>query len=154
MGEKGALPPLMGHAHLAHKTPHRAVIVSASATFLPLALLTLFKFSPPDIYGLLGTLATFGFLIAYILVSVAAPLFLRRLGRLTAYNLAVSLAALAALSVALLGTLYPIPAAPYSLLPYIFLLILLAGIGWSLVLNSGRLRFVDEKRSDLDLIPE
>ena len=36
-----------------------------------------------EIYGLIGTLATFGFVTAYILVSAAAPLYLRSLGRLT-----------------------------------------------------------------------
>jgi amino acid transporter len=154
MGEKGALPSLLGNAHADHKTPHRAVIVSAAATILPLGLLTVFKFSSLDIYGLLGTLATFGFLTAYILVSIAAPLFLRRIGRLTAYDAGVSLAALLGMSVALMGSLYPIPAAPYSWLPYIYLAIVLAGTVWSLILNSGQLKFVEGTGSELDLVSE
>jgi amino acid transporter len=154
MGEKGALPSLLGRAHSDHQTPHCAVIVSAAATILPLGTLTLFQFSAPDIYGLLGTLATFGFLIAYILVSIAAPLFLYRRGRLTPFDAVISLAALIGLAVAFLGSLYPVPAAPYSLLPYIFLAMLLAGIGWSLALNPGRLTFREEKRTNLDFVAD
>jgi len=153
MGEKGALPSLLGQAHATHKTPHCAVIVSGLATFVPLALLTLLHISPLDIYGLLGTLATFGFLIAYLLVSIAAPMFLRRNGRLTAYDAAVSVAALCALGGALLGSLYPIPAAPYTLLPYIFLVVLFVGVSCSLVLNSGSVKFV-ESGAELGLVGE
>ncbi len=154
MGEKRALPNWLGNAHANHQTPHCAVIASAVATFVPLAALTLFHFRSLDIYGLLGTLATFGFLTAYILVSIAAPMFLRRQKRLTTYDAGISVAAVIAMAIALAGSLYPAPSAPYSRLPYIFVAIVLAGTAWSLALNSGTLRFADDSEAKMDLVPE
>ena len=43
-----------------------------------------------DIYGLVGALSTRGFVTAYILVSLAAPFYLRSLGRLTPTAVVIS----------------------------------------------------------------
>ena len=86
-----------------------------------------------DIYGLLGTLATFGFVTAYILVCAAAPLYLRAQGRLTLQAIAISALAILAMLFALLGNLYPVPEAPFSYLPYLYAALLLAGFGWSMM---------------------
>jgi amino acid transporter len=141
MGEKGAIHARMGAAHASHQTPHRAVLVGGIAVFLPLGLLTLSGISAFEVYGLTGTLATFGFLTAYVLISIAAPMFLRARGRLTPKDTFISVLALLAMAVALLGSLYPVPPAPYSYLPYIYLVLLLSGVTWSLVLNAGKLVF-------------
>ncbi len=84
-----------------------------------------------SIYGLAGTLATFGFVTTYILVSVAAPMYLQSLGRLTPQAIGISVWAVVAMAVALLGNLYPVPPAPYSILPYIYAGLLLGGFAWS-----------------------
>ena len=73
MGRHGALHSVLGEAHEQNQTPHRAVLLSSIAAFLPAAIMTLRGVSLFDIYGLVGTLATFGFVTAYILVSLAAP---------------------------------------------------------------------------------
>jgi amino acid transporter len=139
MGQKGALHSLLGEAHTSNKTPHRAVAVSGVATLLPLGVMIVTGVSPFDVYGLLGTLATFGFLTAYMLVSVAAPIFLRNEGRLTSRDVFVSALALMAMGLALVGNVYPAPPAPYAFLPYIYLGLLVFGLSWSMVMNS---RFV------------
>jgi hypothetical protein len=89
-----------------------------------------------DIYGLIGTLATFGFVTAYILVSAAAPLFLRSRGRLTPQAVGISVLAILAMGAALLGNLYPVPAAPYSYLPYLYAALLLTGFAWSTIWSA------------------
>jgi amino acid transporter len=153
MGQKGALHALFGKAHTSNQTPHRAVAVSGFMTFLPLGILTWIGLSAADIYGLLGTLATFGFLTAYILVSIAAPVFLHAQGHLTFRGAAVSLLALIALALALVGNVYPAPPPPYSYLPYIYLTLLLAGLAWSTVLNS-RSTPSAELGNDLDAVAD
>jgi hypothetical protein len=40
-------------------------------------------------------------------------------------------AAVVAILLALAGTLYPVPAAPYNRLPYIYLVVLAVGLIWS-----------------------
>jgi amino acid transporter len=131
MGRHGALHSMLGETHEANQTPHRAVLLSSIAAFLPAGIMTLRGVNLFDIFGLVGTLATFGFLTAYILVSAAAPLYLRSQGRLTKQAIAISVLAVLTMGAALLGSLYPVPSAPYSLLPYLYLGLLLTGFAWS-----------------------
>jgi amino acid transporter len=133
MGRNGALPAVLGHAHEKNQTPHRAVLLGSIAAFLPAGIMTLAGFSVFDIYGLVGTLATFGFLTAYILVSAAAPLYLRAQGRLTRQAIGISILAVLAMGAALLGSVYPVPPAPYSFLPYLYAVLLFGGFVCSMI---------------------
>ena len=131
MGRHGALHSIVGEAHAENQTPHRAVLLTTAAAFLPAAIMAMRGMNMFDIYGLAGTVATLGFVTAYILVSAAVPLYLRSQGRLTAGAISISVLAILAMGAALLGNLYPVPPAPYSLLPYLYAALLLAGFGWS-----------------------
>ena len=133
MGRQGALHAVLGEAHAENQTPHRAVLLSSVAAFVPAGIMTLRKVNLFDIYGLTGTLATFGFVTVYILVCAAAPLYLRAQGRLTPRALGISILAVLAMGTALLGSLYPVPAAPYSILPYLYVGLLLGGFAWSMI---------------------
>jgi amino acid transporter len=154
MGQKGALHALLGKAHGTNQTPHRAAAVSGIAAFLPLGALIVAGTSRLDIYGLLGTLATFGFLTVYMLICVAAPMFLRTEGRLTIGAIAIAAIALLAMAVVLVGSIYPAPAAPYSYLPYIYLGLLLVGLAWSVLLNAKGERPSEQMGGDLDVVAE
>jgi amino acid transporter len=153
MGQKGALHALLGRAHTTNQTPHRAVAISGLAAFLPLGLLTWLGVGALDVYGLLGTIATFGFLTAYMLVSIAAPIFLHAQGRLAFRDVVISGVALLAMGMAFVGSIYPLPAPPYSYLPYIYLALLLGGLTWSVVLNA-RNPFPGKLETDLDAVAE
>jgi amino acid transporter len=131
MGRSGALHAVLGETHSNNQTPHRAVLLSSVAAFVPAVIMTLRGVNLFDIYGLIGTLATFGFVTAYILVSAAAPLYLRSLGRLTPQAIAISVLAVLAMSAALLGNLYPVPEGPYAFLPYLYAGLLFAGFACS-----------------------
>jgi len=136
MGRHGALHSVLGEAHEKNQTPHRAVLLSSIAALLPPAVLAFRGLNPFDIYGLIGTVATFGFVTAYILVCAAAPLYLRSRGRLTPQAVGISGLAIFAMGAALLGSLYPVPDVPYSYLPYIYAALLLAGFAWSTVWSA------------------
>jgi len=131
MGRHGALHSVFGEAHAENQTPHRAVLVTSIAAFLPAAIMAMRGMGMFDIYGLAGTVATLGFVTAYILVSAAVPMYLRSQGRLTPAAVSISILAIVAMGAALLGNLYPVPPAPYSLLPYLYVALLLAGFAWS-----------------------
>lgn len=154
MAQKGAIHSLLGEAHSSNQTPHRAVVVSGAAVFLPLALLIFRGFSVTDIYGLIATLATFGFLTAYTLVCLAAPMFLKAKGRLTVRDLVISGLALIAMGMAFMGNVYPVPPPPYTYLSYIYLGLLLAGVGWSLISNSRSVAFSERLSRDLDAVAD
>ena len=154
MGRNGALHSELGEAHEQNCTPHRAVLLSSIAAFVPAGIMTLRGISLFDIYGLLGTLATFGFVTAYILVSAAAPLYLRSKGLLTKRAIGISVLAVAAMGAALLGSLYPVPAAPYSLLPYFYVALLLGGFAWSTFWSARPLSFAPAIPRDLAALSE
>src|SRR3984885_7223067 len=144
MGRHGALHSMLGEAHGENQTPHRAVLLCSVAAFLPAAVMTLLGMGLFQIYGLIGTVSTFGFVTAYILVSAAAPLFLRAQGRLTPQAMVISVLAILAMGAALLGNLYPVPDAPYSYLPYLYAVLLLTGFAWSTIWSARTPAFVTQ----------
>lgn len=83
LARDGVLPRSLGRTHPRFRTPHVAVLVTApiaaALAVLPLAA----GMSAGTALVALLTLATCGFLTAYLLVCAAAPLFLRRIGELT-----------------------------------------------------------------------
>jgi amino acid transporter len=93
MRRHGALHSVLGDAHAENQTPQRAVLLGSIAAFLPVAIMTMRGVSLFDIFGLVGTLATFGFVTAYVLVSASAPLFPRSLCCLTAQSIGISVLA-------------------------------------------------------------
>ena len=131
MGRHGALHAELGEAHEENQTPHRAVLLTSFAAFVPAVVMILRGMNLLDIFGLIGTLSTFGFVTVYILVSAAAPLYLRSQERLTPQAIGISVLAILAMGVALLGNVYPVPEAPYSYLPSIYGVLLLSGFVWS-----------------------
>ncbi len=122
--------------HARNRTPSRAVIITGIAAVLPVAVLASRGASGLDVYGWLGALATYGFIVAYALVCVALPRYLRQHGAFKSGAQIVPWLAAAAMLLALVGNLYPVPEGPYGKLPYIYLAYLIAGTG----MVSGRAR--------------
>lgn len=90
-----------------------------------------------DSQGYFGTISTYGFLLVYILVSIAAPVYLYRLKKLQVKDVVFSVLGVAFMILPVLGTvgipgstLFPAPEAPYNSFPYLFLLYIAAGCGW------------------------
>src|ERR1700688_4657158 len=107
--------------------------ITAIAAVLPVAVLAARGASGLDAYGWLGSLATYGFIVAYALVCGALPRYLRQHGAFPAGAQIVPGLAAAAMLLALVGNLYPVPEGPYGKLPYIYLAYLIAGLGWFMV---------------------
>jgi amino acid transporter len=121
-----------------HETPGRAIVVSGITAVLPVAVLALRGAGGLDVYGWLGSLATYGFIVTYALVCFALPRYLREHTGLTAGAPIVSAFAGLAMLLALAGNLYPVPEGPYGKLPYIYLAYLAVGLVWFLA--GGRSR--------------
>ena len=119
--------------HADNHTPGRAVIVTGIAAVGPVAVLAARGASGLDVYGWLGSLATYGFIVAYALVCGALPRNLRQHGALNRGARIIPGLAAAAMLLALVGNLYPVPEGPYGKLPYIYLAYLIAGLGWFMV---------------------
>lgn len=128
MAHDGLVPAHLGRAHAKNETPHFAVLAVGLAVLLLSSGLAAHGASGADIYGWMGSLAVYGFITVYFLIAAALPTYLRRPAQLTPAALTLSIAAALAMLLAMAGTLYPIPPAPYNHLPYIYLAYLATGL--------------------------
>ncbi len=152
MGRHGILPALSGQVHPYNETPYIAVTVSALIVFLVPTVMSAFGLAVLDIYGYLGTIATFGFLLVYILVSAAAAVYLYQEGQLRQRDLLLSGFAILFMLVPTISSVYPAPAAPYNLLPYLFLALMAIGGAWFGLLRVSAPQAIEQMARELELI--
>ena len=130
LAQQGDLPAALAIVD-GRSRPIVSVALSAcTILLLSIALASIAK--PLDIYDWLGTFGTFGCVIAYAMVCIAAPLYLHRGGRLRPLHLATAIGALGLLGFVLYGSVYPVPAWPLNILPWLFAGLLAAGTLYSL----------------------
>ncbi|WP_427159981.1 APC family permease [Aliinostoc sp. HNIBRCY26] len=159
MARHGLFHTSLGKAHGANLTPHTAIALCSLITFIIPATLNLLGIKPFVILGYTGTICTYGFLLVYILVSIAAPVYLHRLGKLRSLDLAFSVLAVLFMMIPIIGTLgipgsdlFPVPPAPYNIFPYLFLLYLLAGFGWFMIQRLRYPKMVKKLEHSIDAI--
>jgi amino acid transporter len=130
MAHNGLAHGSLRATHVRNQTPSRAVVITGIAAVLPVAILAAHGASGLDVYGWMGSLATYGFIVAYALVCVALPKYLRDQGVYRSGAQIIPFLAGLAMLLALIGNLYPVPEGPYGKLPYIYLAYLAAGLLW------------------------
>jgi amino acid transporter len=144
MAHNGLAHNSLGNTHARNQTPSRAVVITGVAALLPVAVLAAHGASGLDVYGWLGSLATYGFIVAYALVCLALPRYLRSHGAFSPGEQIVPVLAGLAMLLALVGNFYPVPEGPYGKLPYVYLAYLTAGLLWFLIRNRRKAAaFVD-----------
>jgi amino acid transporter len=159
MSRHGIFHGFLGQAHGRNETPHVAVTLISLLSFLvPTILSMAANIALLDGYGYFGTIATYGFLVAYILISIAAPVYLAREHQLRFKDILYSVLSVAFMAIPVLGSfglpgetsLFPIPPAPYNVFPYWFLLYLAIGAGWFLVLRSRSPHVIRQMEEDIE----
>ncbi|MBD2295520.1 APC family permease [Anabaena sphaerica FACHB-251] len=140
MARHGLFHASLGNAHAANRTPHVAVTMCSLLTFLIPAVMSLFHIKLFECMGYLGSICSYGFLTVYILISVAAPVYLYKIKKIRPIDVVFSVLAVAFMMLPILGSvglpgssLFPVPEAPYNTFPYLFLMYLLASCGWFLM---------------------
>jgi amino acid transporter len=128
MGRHDFFYRVTSSAHEKHGTPHVAlgvmtVIMFVVVTFCKYA----FKWEVLDVFNNAGTMGAFGFLGAYFLISLAAPMYLKKRNELRPKDVALCVAALVLMIIPAVGSVYPVPPAPVSYFPYVFLVYLFFG---------------------------
>jgi amino acid transporter len=152
MGRHGVFHEKLGLAHGKNETPHHAVTVCALITFAFAAVFGWFGLGVLDIFNDFSTIATFGFLIVYILVSVAAPVYLKSLGALKATNIVISIISILLMLMPLIAAVYPVPTPPADKFPIYFGVYLLVGIAWFAWLRFKSSHVMETMRSDLESV--
>lgn len=135
MGRHGFLHKRMHSVHETNKTPHVAIAVYGGMILSVPVILHAAGTSPLTIFGDAGTLAAFGFLLAYFMITFAAPVYLRKLGELLGRHVLVAVLAVVCLLVPTVGSFYPTPPPPINLFPFLFLGYMLLGGGWLYLTN-------------------
>jgi amino acid transporter len=130
MAHNGIAHESLRATHSRNETPHRAVLITGIAAVLPVVILALRGANGLDVYGWMGSLATYGFIVAYGLVSIALPRYLRDHGVVHPVTRVIPALAFVAMLLALAGNLYPVPPGPYGKLPYVYLAYLAVGMVW------------------------
>jgi len=124
----------MGMVHKTHQTPHLAVFLSVAIVLV--ATLALIPAGFLNAFGWTGTIASFGFVIVYLGMCIAAPLEMRKTGDMKIINVLIGLAGVALMAFVIWGSVYPIPAYPFNILPYLFLGYMVIGAIWFAVLKA------------------
>ncbi|WP_261403707.1 APC family permease [Chenggangzhangella methanolivorans] len=150
MARHGLFFEALGEAHETNRTPHVAVAVAALITFAAPTAGLAFGISAFDAQGHFGTLCSFGFISVYLLITLAAPLYLRSIGQLSWRAVAYSAGGLAFMALPLLGTfglpgseLFPPIDWPNTLLAGAFFAYMLVGVAWLLVERIRRPQMIE-----------
>jgi amino acid transporter len=136
MGRHNIFHASLGNAHATNETPHHSV---TTCSIIMLAVCVAMQFGGigvMDIYNYTGTLATFGFLVVYLLISIAAPVYLYTIKALKPWNIVVSLLSIAFVALPIIGSVVPLPDPPMDKLPFYFLGFLVVGILWFVWVRS------------------
>ena len=123
----------MGMVHEKHKTPYVAVTLGTVLNFVVCAVF--YTHSETDLLGWFGTIASFGFIIVYLLCSIAAPVLLRQTGEAKVFDYVMGAVGTVLMALSVVGSVYPVPAAPYNYFPYGFVAYMVIGAIWFGVLK-------------------
>jgi len=135
LARHGLLPRKIGLVHHLHGSPF--VAVNSAIIFVAILMFSFAAFGVPvkNLFDYFATIGAFGALFSYVLVSVAAPVYLFRRKELTAGSVLVAVLSVGLLSVPVTGSLYPVPSWPLNLIPYIFLALIFSGVARLLFLK-------------------
>jgi amino acid transporter len=149
MGRLGILHSRLGRAHPANETPHHSATLSALLVFIGPAVLVGAKLPLLDIFNDLSTVATYGFLVAYALISLAALAYVRSLGKMRVGHVVISAISILFILPAIISAVYPVPAPPFNRLPYFFIGYLALGWIWFAIRRKRSRRLVEGINRDL-----
>jgi amino acid transporter len=130
MGRHDFFPKSTSSVHKVHQTPHVALAVMGVLMFGICAVCKLKTFGMEvlDIFNDAGTMGAFGFLGAYFLVTIAAPVFLKKRGQMKVMDVVFCGAGVLLMLIPAIGSVYPVPAPPQNYYPYVFLGYIMVGV--------------------------
>ena len=123
-----------------HQTPTFAIAVQQSIGIVAILLVGLLL-APGEIFSFLGTMATLAVIVLYVMANFALTAYIRREHRddysVWKHLVVPGIGTLALLPV-LWTTVYPYPAWPINIVPYLFVAVLLVGAGYMIWLERRR----------------
>jgi amino acid transporter len=127
MGKHQFFPEGASVAHPIHSTPHVALLFMASIMYAVVTICSAGGMAVLDEFNDAGTMGAFGFLGAYIMITIAAPVFLKKRGEMKTQHVVLCVVTMLLMLIPAVGSVYPVPSAPVNAFPYIFGFYLLIG---------------------------
>ncbi len=148
MGKYQFLHRSMGLVHDTHRTPHRAILLCG---FIVAAMgLALLPAGFLDAFGYAGTLASFGFVVAYFGLCLVVPVDLKKTQEMKSRHVIVALVGAALMLFVVVGSVYPVPAYPYNILPYLFFAYMTVGAIWFAMLKAKSPQTLESIQHDME----
>ena len=151
MSQAGTLPSALGKIHPVHKTPYIAVHVEQIFQIVSFGLVGII-FGASQIFGFLGTITTLAVIVLYIMANIALTAYVRR-EHPEDFNILrhviVPLVGTVLLIPVLYVTVYPVPAYPFNLTPYVFIALMVIGFVVMLIIAARRPEALDQESSML-----
>jgi amino acid transporter len=148
MGKYQFLHGSMGLVHKQHQTPHMAVLLSGALVLV--ATLAVIPLGFLNAFGYTGTLASFGFVLVYLAMCIVAPLDLKKTGDMKAQHVIMAIAGVALMAFVIYGSVYPVPAYPFNILPYLFLAYMVIGAVWFAILKAKSPQILASIQHDME----
>ena len=127
-GRDGLLPAPVAKLNARHNAPVTAIGVIVIVTIISIIGFAIANVTGSNVFGYLGTIGVLSLLLVYLVTQVAAIVLFRRNRRWRALQFIIPIVAIALLGYALYANVYPIPAAPYNVFPYLVLAWIVIGI--------------------------
>lgn len=141
MGKEGVVPERFGRTHDTHLTPHRVLLIAGPAAIILDIILLAFGVHPMDIVVWVDTYGTYGYMVAYALVAIACVVYVRREKMRSALVTVCATVAVVAMAYVFFANVWPVPAFPLNVIPYLFLL--------TMILALTRFVYLKQKRPDV-----
>jgi amino acid transporter len=146
VAKSGLFPRALAAIEPRHNTPHVAVtLVTVVVVSIAAASLAAGVF-PIDVFNNCGTLSAFGFIVIYAAISIAATLYVKRIGAMRWTDVAISALAVVLLGVPAVSLVYSVPAPPQRWFGYYFAGFMAVGWLWFSRAASARA----QRRTDDD----
>lgn len=121
LGRDNAIPRVLSRVHAKHGTPYVAVH-TIGVLMVVFYLIIGLSVGASNFYAYFGTIGTFTLLVAYLLINVSTIRYFsihRQHGYSVVRHLIVPILGFLALLWPVYGNIYPVPAFPFNLFPYI-----------------------------------
>jgi len=148
LGRDGFFDKRLGRAHPRHASPYVALAVVMVLAFA----VNLILIAQPGtaVFGWLGTIGVLALLLVYLATQVSAIRLFASIGRWRGLHFVVPALAIVLLGYTLYSNVYPVPAPPMNIFPYLVVAWIVVGVV-VVIANPARVRSVGEKLAGDDL---
>lgn len=123
MGKEGVVDSRLGWTHEEFQTPHRALLIAGGAVVLVPTIFYLLGVDPISVLVWVNTFGTYGYMVAYGVIAIAALVYVRRLGVVNRLLPLAVIIAVGGMAYVFWSNVVPVPAFPFNIIPWLFALL-------------------------------